>query len=67
MVDVRPEKEELNRVRITAGGDRLDYYGETSTETSSSKTAKIVVNSVLSTKISNSCPLISPISASKQT
>ena len=50
VVDVRPEKEDPNRVRITAGGDRLDYYGETSTETASLETAKILINSVLSTK-----------------
>lgn len=32
-----------------AGGDWLDYYGETSTETTSLETAKILINSVLST------------------
>ena len=50
VVDVRPEKEDPNRVRITAGGDRLEYYGETSTKTASIETAKILINSVLSTK-----------------
>ena len=50
MVDIRPEKKDPNRVRITAGGDRLDYHGETSTETASLETAKILLNSVLSTK-----------------
>lgn len=51
IVDVRPEKEDPNRVvRNTAGGDRLDYYGETSTETASLETAKILLNSVLSAK-----------------
>ena len=49
VVAVRPEKSEPKRVRITAGGDRLDYYGETSTETASLETAKILINSVLST------------------
>ena len=53
VVDVRPEKEDPNRVRITEGGDRLDYYGETSTETASLETAKILINSVLSTKNAN--------------
>ena len=33
-----------------ARGDRLDYHGETSTETTSIETAKILINSVLSTK-----------------
>ena len=50
VVDIRPEKEDPNRVRITAGGDCLEYYGETSTETASIETAKILINSVLSTK-----------------
>ena len=43
---IRPEKEDPHRVRITAGGDRLDYFGETSTETASIETAKILINSV---------------------
>ena len=50
VVDVRPEKEDPNRVRITAGGNRLDYFGETSTITASLETAKILINSVLSNK-----------------
>ena len=50
VVDVRPEKDNPNRVRMTAGGNILDYYGETSTETASIETAKILINSVLSTK-----------------
>ena len=50
VVDIRPEKEDPNRVRIIAGGNRLDYFGEVSTETSSLETAKILLNSVLSTK-----------------
>ena len=50
MVDVRPEKEDLNRVQITASGDRLNYYGETSTEIASIETAKILITSVLSAK-----------------
>ena len=49
-MDIRPEKDEPNRFRITAGTDRLEYYGETSTETASIETAKILLNSVLSTK-----------------
>jgi hypothetical protein len=46
---VRPEKEEINKVRITAGGNRLDYLGETSTEAASIETTKLLINSVLST------------------
>ena len=37
------------RTRITAGGDQLDYDGETSTNSASMSTIKIHQNSVLST------------------
>ena len=50
VVDVHREKDNPNRVRMTAGGNLLDYYGKTSTETASIETAKILINSVLSTK-----------------
>ena len=49
VVDVRPEKAEPNRTRITAGGDRLEYFGDVSTETSSLETAKLLFNSIVST------------------
>jgi hypothetical protein len=49
VVAVRPEKEEINRVRITVGGNLLDYLGETSTEAASIETTKLLINSVLST------------------
>ena len=48
---VRPEKtEEPNCVQFTAGGNLLQYYDETSTETASIETAKKLIHSVLSTK-----------------
>ena len=50
MVNVIPEKMIPNRVNITTGGDRLDYYGETSTEITSLEIVKILINSILSTK-----------------
>ena len=34
MVDICPEKEDLNRVRVNADSHRLKYYGETSSENS---------------------------------
>jgi hypothetical protein len=50
VVAIRPgEKAEQKRVRITAGGDHLDYPGETSTDTASLDTTKLLINSVLST------------------
>ena len=48
-VNNRPEKEEVNQTRITAGGDQLESQGDTSTETAGLETAKMVSNSVLST------------------
>ena len=48
--NVRQEKEDPKRVRITVDGDIFDYFIETSTETISLETAKILINSVLSTK-----------------
>ena len=30
--DIRSQKEETHRVRMTVGGDRLDYAGNTATE-----------------------------------
>jgi hypothetical protein len=31
--DIRPQKTEIHRTRLTAGGDRLDYEGNTTTDT----------------------------------
>ena len=47
--DVRPEKEEVNRTRITAGGNLLEYLGDVSTKTAGLETSKMVFNSVIST------------------
>jgi hypothetical protein len=49
VVALRPEKEEINRVHITVGGNLLDYLGETSTGAASIETTKLLINSVLST------------------
>jgi hypothetical protein len=46
---VRPEKEEVHRTRITAGGNLLEYQGDVSTETASLETVKIHLNSTIST------------------
>ena len=32
--DIRPNKAEVHRVRLTAGGDQIEYPGEVSTPTS---------------------------------
>jgi hypothetical protein len=48
-VDYRPQKEEPNRTRLTAGGNLIDYPGDVSTPTADTTTAKMVINSTIST------------------
>ena len=50
VVDYRPQKEDPNRVRITAGGNLINYPGELTTCTTNLTTSKILRNSVLSTE-----------------
>jgi hypothetical protein len=47
--EVRPQKEDPNRTRITIGGNRICYPGDTGTRTGSLELVKLQVNSVLST------------------
>jgi hypothetical protein len=46
---IRPHKDEKHRVRVTVGGDKLDYPGITATDTASLTTFKLLINSVIST------------------
>jgi hypothetical protein len=48
--DIRPQKIETHRTRLTAGGDRLDYEGKTSTDTAGLEKIKIHINSTISRK-----------------
>jgi hypothetical protein len=48
-VDYRPQKEEPNRTRLTVGGNLIDYPGDVSTPTADTTTAKMVINSTIST------------------
>jgi hypothetical protein len=48
--DYKPHKEEKECVRLTVGGDRLDYSGDVATSTADITTFKILINSKLSTK-----------------
>jgi hypothetical protein len=49
--NVRPEKiNEPNRCRITVGGDRINYPFEVPTPTADLLTAKLLINSVISTE-----------------
>jgi hypothetical protein len=43
-------KDEKERTRLTVGGYQIEYPGETSTRTAGLTTAKILINSVISTK-----------------
>jgi hypothetical protein len=48
--DYKPHKQEKERVRLTVGGDILDYYGDVATSTADITTFKILINNTLSTK-----------------
>ena len=47
---VQPEKKEKNRTIFTVVGDRIDYPGEVATPMADMIVAKILFNSVISTK-----------------
>jgi hypothetical protein len=46
----KPHKKEKESVRLTMGGDRLDYSGDVATSTADITTFKIVINITLSTE-----------------
>jgi hypothetical protein len=48
--DYKPHKQKKERVRLTVGGDRLDYSGDVATSTADITAFKILINSTLSTK-----------------
>jgi hypothetical protein len=48
--DYKPHKKEKERVRLTVGGDRLDYSGDVATSTAHITTFKILIHSTLSTR-----------------
>ena len=47
---VRPEKAEKNCTRFVVGGDKINYSGEVATPTAEMLVAKLLFNSVVSTK-----------------
>jgi hypothetical protein len=49
VVDIKYHKEEKERTRLTVGGDHIEYPGDKSTLTAGLTTAKILINSVIST------------------
>jgi hypothetical protein len=48
--DYKPHKQEKERVRLTVGGDKLDYSGDVATSTADITIFKILINSTLSTE-----------------
>jgi hypothetical protein len=48
-VDIKDHKEEKERTRLTVGGDQLEYPGDKSTRAAGLTTAKILINSAIST------------------
>jgi hypothetical protein len=61
VVDIKDHKDEKERTRLTVGGDQIEYPGDKSTRTASLTTAKILINSVISTQVPNSLSLTSRI------
>jgi hypothetical protein len=51
----RPNKDNPRRVRYTVGGDQIHYPGEVSTKAADISTAKILLNSVISTPDARFC------------
>jgi len=47
--NVRPQKEEIYRTRLTVGGNLIDFPGNKSTPTADLLTAKLLINSTIST------------------
>ena len=48
--DYKSNKEEKERTRLTAGGERINYPGDTGTPTTDMTLFKTILNSVISTK-----------------
>jgi hypothetical protein len=51
VVDYRPQKEDPYRIRITAGGNLINYESNASVRTADLDTAKLHWNSVISTPL----------------
>jgi hypothetical protein len=49
VVDIKDHKEEKERTRLTVGGDQIEYPRDKSICTAGLTTAKILINSVIST------------------
>jgi hypothetical protein len=50
VVDIRPKKTETRRVRLTMGGNLIQYPGDVSTSSADLTTSKCLWNSTISTE-----------------
>ena len=57
VVDYRPHKQEKERTRITVGGNLINYPDDVTTKTAEISTAKILINSTISTPNAKFCVL----------
>jgi hypothetical protein len=53
VVDIRPNKSEIHRVRLTVGGNLIQYQGDVSTRSADLTTSKCLWNSTISTDGAN--------------
>jgi hypothetical protein len=58
VVTDRPQKAQPRRVRVTVGGDQINYPHDVNTKTSGLTTVKLILNSTISTPRAVSCVLI---------
>ena len=50
VAEIRPQKAEIHRTRLTVGGNLINFPGDVTTPTADLITVKLIFNSVLSTK-----------------
>ena len=50
VANYRPEKEDPNRIRLTVGGNRINFPGDCGTPTTDMCTFKLLLNSIVSTQ-----------------
>ena len=50
IADFRPQKPNPHRIQITVGGSKISVYYDIGTPTADLSTAKILINSILSTR-----------------
>ena len=61
---IRPQKSETNHTKLTVGGNLINFPGDVTTPAEDLITAKLIFNSLLSTKVQNSCVQTYPTSIS---